>query len=600
MLNRILLPALLLFAPARAEDAFDPASIMPAETIAYAEFDAAALQRGFTSLDLVRVLFAEEYAGFFGPILGQIPVEDLKTMKPVRDWVRGHAAVGLSGLTVRLRGLDGTYRAVRFAAGEKIDPAFFNLLFVAELTGGGPSMILDFEGVAVVEPGEALRKWFDGFLADPPVPFTQKFVQRGAHQILTLKFEPFREEGVWYAPELHLDVTGDRWLIATSADLLAKATAPRAPLAADPEFVRTRDRHTSGERVAFLYGDCARALEVAGPLVPALVQDAMALNGIASVRNLAVGYSIVDGGVRESLGVGLTKDPGGFWKLLDAFPPGIRSIHKLPPRALGVIALKLDPKLFDQRMQEVFGSLLPGIEKQVRDASVAAAMQVGINYDTELVPAFGDELAIAFFPTGGLTPDMLFGIELRDERAFGVLMEKLEALSRNSPVPLTRTEEGWKLGGPLPARIRVHEKHLLASTNPAILRRTIADWAAPEKTIAKDAEIFTRVIRGLNGGETDSLVALAYGDIRQWLPPLLAMGASTGVLDEIGLNPKPMPDIRKLANNFSGLAIGLRRDEAGIALESFGPLGGLTAMGGAPVFFFARAAEAPIRVAPAR
>lgn len=601
MLNRILLPLLLLFAPALAEDAFDPATIMPADTIAYAEFDAAALQRGFGTLDLVRVALADEFRSFFGPILERLPVEDMKSMKPVRDWVRGHAAVGLCGLTVRLRGLDGTYRPVRFAPGEKIDPRLFNLLFIAEATGRGPSMILDFEGVAVIEPGEAMRKWFEGFLAQPPVPFTQKLVQRGAHQILTLEFEPFMDEGFWYAPELHLDVTGDRWLIATSADLLAKATAPRTSLAADADFARTRARHTSGERVAFAYGDCARLLKVAGPLVPALVKDAMALNGLSSVRNVAAGYSIVDGGIRESYGIGLEKDPGGFWTLLDAFPPGLQSIEKFPPRALGVVALKLDLKVLDQRVQEVFGTLVPGLEKQARESCVAAAMEIGINYDTELVPAFGDEQAIAFFPTGGLTPDMLLGVELRDERAFGMLMSKLEALSRNSPVPLTRTEEGWKLGGPMPSLLRVHEKHLLASTNAAILRRTIADWAEPGKSLAKDGEIFRRVIKAMNGGETESLVALAYGDIRNWLPPLLAMGASMGVLDDLGFNPKPMPDILKLSKNFSGMAIGVRRDDAGIAVDSFGPVGGFSAISVLPLYFFTRGGVAvPVRVAPAR
>ena len=38
---------------------------------------------------------------------------------------------------------------------------------------------------------------------------------------------------------------------------------------------------------------------------------------------------------------------------------------------------------------------------------------------------------------------------------------------------------------------------------------------------------------------------------------------------------RPMPDLTKLGNEFSGIALGLRRDKHGIALEGFGPTGSL-------------------------
>jgi hypothetical protein len=157
---------------------------------------------------------------------------------------------------------------------------------------------------------------------------------------------------------------------------------------------------------------------------------------------------------------------------------------------------------------------------------------------------------------------------------------------------------GWQLGWPIPTGIpvfQVHEGHLIGSTNPAETRRLLANWANPPESLAKDGEVFRKVMRGLSGGETDSLVALIYGDLRVYLPPLLAFAAGTGVLPGELFKTNPMPDLRKLGDEFSGLAIALRRDKQGIALESFGPTGGLLVL----VPLLAASAEAEIRVARA-
>ncbi|MHC4938117.1 MAG: hypothetical protein ACYTHK_04020 [Planctomycetota bacterium] len=593
MVNRILLAVLLLFASAHAQDAFDPATIMPPETLAYAEFDAAALHRGFNSLDLVRVLVDPAYKNFFAPLMEGVPIEDLKTMKPVRDWVAGSAALGLTGCALHLRGVDGKYRKVRFAPGVKVDPAIFNLMMIADMTRGAPGMIVEFEGVAVIEPGDKMRDSLDRFLQNPPMPFTHKFVQRGARQILTLKFEPFREEGIWYAPEIHADLTGDRWILASSAELLRSSLERRKSLLANEEFVRTRARHTSGERVMFMYADGARLLETAKPLIPELVGDAMELNGLSSIRNTALGVSIVDGGVRESFGVGLEQNPTGFWRLLEAFPPGVKSIHKFPNRALGLIAVKADLAKFDKLFAEVMGELFPGIGMLVRLQWQSDLAEIGIDYDADLLPAFGDERALAFFPTSGWTPDMLLGADLRDRAAFDRLITKITALLAQGPVQLRATEEGWKVSGPIPAELRIHEGHLLGCTSKSILRRVIADWEAPEKTLARDSEVFTRVMKAMNGGKTDDMVVLAYGDMRNWLPHLLAMGA---MVRQGPFNWDPMPDIRKLSANFSGLAVGVRRDANGIAIDSFGPIGLSSLLTGTLLF----SAAGPVMVAEAR
>ena len=60
------------------------------------------------------------------------------------------------------------------------------------------------------------------------------------------------EENVWFAPEVYADMTGDRWIIATSAELLRDATRRRKSLREDAGFLAARARHTAGERVLFV------------------------------------------------------------------------------------------------------------------------------------------------------------------------------------------------------------------------------------------------------------------------------------------------------------------------------------------------------------
>ena len=50
---------------------------------------------------------------------------------------------------------------------------------------------------------------------------------------------------------------------------------------------------------------------------------------------------------------------------------GIRSIHKFPPRAVGLIAAKFDAVKFDRIFAEVMAELLPGIGKVLREEWVS-------------------------------------------------------------------------------------------------------------------------------------------------------------------------------------------------------------------------------------
>jgi len=592
LLHALLAGPVLLAGPALAQEQssrFDPASIMPADTVLYVEVDAAAAVKNLAQLDLVRVVYTERFKSFFGPLRENIPatVEDLGA--PISLWLRGQAAIGVSGVAVRLRNFDGSWDRIRITPGKPMDGRLAHRILTMDFVPSAPPrMLFDLEAVAVVEAGPALRAALNGFLDNPPIEFTQKIVQRGARQILTLKFRPFYEDGIWMAPEFYADITGDRWIIATSEELLAKATATarRTSLADDKQFAAARNRHTSGAPVAFLYGDARRLMGMAKPLLPPVAAQMLEAEGFASIRSFSMGVSIVEGGIRESYGIGLDENPKGFWKLLDALPPGLRSIHKAPKRAVGIVALKFDPALFMTRFDEVVGGLFPGMEKYLRGAWTQELLAGGFKLDTDILPSFGDEAALIVLPPGGMglpIPDLLFAMELRDTAAFGRVMEAIKPYASRPPVVIKEKKArdgstGWQMSWPVPTGMpvfEIHAKHLIGSTNPFWLRRTIANWDKPADSLAKDGEVFKKVMRGMNGGDTDGLVALIYADLRAYIPLLLAFAAGTGVLPEEVFETRPMPDLTKLGAELSGMAFSVRRDKHGVAFESFGPAGGV-------------------------
>jgi len=618
-MNHLRLAALLVAALplcAFAQEAFDPASIMPADTVLYGEFDAQASVRGFLASDIVRILYAEEFKSFFGPLRAEIPGTPEEIAKPLLDYVKGHAAVGVSAVSLRLLRFDGKFDTVRIAPGAPVNADMVRkLLRTTIVPGFGAKIILDIEGVAVLDPGPETRKALDAFLKNPPVPCKQKIVQRGERQILEIEFEAFEtdREGPWMAPHFHIDMTGDRWIIATSPELLAAATqdARRTSLATDAQFVAQRKRHTSGERGAFFYADIAKLWKVAKPVLPPAGFDFLDEEAIGSVRALSIGMSFVEGGVRESYGIALTEQPQGFWRMLDAMPPGLKSIDKAPARAKGTIALKFDGKIFMQRMEEWFGRLMPGVESQIRGFWTQAALEVGIDLDREILDALGDEIALILFPPGaaGLPiPDLALAVDVRNDEAFRGLLAKLRVLlSRTGVVRLDTKKfrdetEGWQLFWTAPMnapQFRMHKGHFVGSTNPLVLRHWLADWDAPKTTLRKDGEVFQKVMRGLNGGDVDSLCALVYGDIQSYLPILVAFAAGMGALDEDMFKTKPMPDLKKMASMTSGFALGMRRDKQGVAIDVFSP-NGLTSLFVGAAIFFVRDVEAIAVPVPVR
>jgi len=613
-MKNLFLALALLATPILAQEQpepFDPASIMPADTIVFAQADGGAVAANLAKLDIVRVVYGEAFKSFFEPLRAELPPTVVDLTNPISMWLPGQAAVGVSGISVRLQNFDGTWERVRITPGNPIKGSLFQkMMRSAWVDSRGPTIIWDLEAIAVVEPGPAMREALSEFLENPPMPLTQKVVQRGARQILTLKFEPFVEDDIWMAPEIHADMTGDRWIIATTAELLDKATAKekRASLAEDAQFVAARKRHTSGAPALFAYGDARRFLEVARPLLPPVAREMADDHGITSIKSFAMGWSLVEGGMRESWGVGLTENPKGFWRLLDSMPTGLDSIKWAPKRAVGIVATRFDAALFMKRFDEVVGELFPGTEKMIRGLWAQELLELGINMEADVLPALGDEVALIAMPPGGFgvpIPDLLFAAKVRDEAAFGRMMGSLIKLSE-PPVVLKATEpvDGkatWQMQWPVPpgkVDFRMHSGHVLGSTSPIWMRHWTSKWDAPPDSLANDGVVFQKVMKGMTGGETDSLALLVYGDLRVYLPLLTAFAAGTGMLPDELFKTKPMPDLRKMGDEFSGLAIGIRRDKHGVAFESFGPTGGfISLVSVAPIMFWSVGA-AEIRAVP--
>jgi len=104
-MKKLIFALALLAGPLLAQDKpgrFDPASIMPADTVLFAQADGGAVVENLAKLDLVRVLYGEAFKSFLGPLRENIPPTVDGLTDPVAMWLKGQAAIGVSGLAVRL------------------------------------------------------------------------------------------------------------------------------------------------------------------------------------------------------------------------------------------------------------------------------------------------------------------------------------------------------------------------------------------------------------------------------------------------------------------------------------------------------------------
>ncbi|MHC4550055.1 MAG: PDZ domain-containing protein [Planctomycetota bacterium] len=590
----VVLAVVVAWAPAAAAQD-DVAVLFPADTIAYAEVDAKALVAGLPELSLVKVLADPQLREFFKPTFQNLrldpekPVASLLERLPVRSYLAGKAAVGVRGLTIRIAPSKGEAFEIRISAARPVDARLVYRVLGLVLRSEWDrdfelDVKIDADFLAVIEPGPRLKELVQKLLDHPDVKRTP--LKLGGTEVTHLKIKraPWDDWNMTAPKELFVSMEPARWLIATNADVLGKALAggPRASLANAPQHAAVRRRMTRGHRVAFGYLDLAPFGQALHKLVPPLVDEMNEINGLASLRGIGFGLSITEGGVRESVGLVLDGDPKGVWRLLDALPGGLRSIEVAPPGAMAVLAVKFDAELLLQRFREVAAEIVPGNEDLLEKELSAALREVGIDLRRELLPALGDEVGLIAYP-GQFLPDVVFGLDLRDEKAFATILEKAKAMAtqtgtvRIQPLRITDQVEGFQVLAPLPMQLAfaVHRGHLFGASNPQLLAKVVTEWGTEgARSMRKDDEVFPQVLRGLNGGSGDNVVLLGYFNLRVAFPQAYGMLPMLGIqLPREWVDVTRVPDVHRIARHLSGAAVGLRRDGEGVTLDSFSPAG---------------------------
>ena len=597
-MRRWLLSLALCALPAVAQE--DPAALMPADTYIYAEVDAAALEKGLPELGLVKLLTDPRLRAFFQPTFDRLeldaenPVASLQAKLPVKAWLAGKAAVGIRGTHARIELTEGEPFEFRVSASEPLDARMvYRVLGMLLRTEWGDGVrfeeiSMDYDMLAVIEPGPALKAVVDDFLKNPQgVEIKRTGFKIGDKDAEQIKFG-WGFMGMAVLPsELYVHRGPSRWLIATRRESLAAALAggPRSSLANASRLPAVRARMTGGHRLAFGYVDMEPVAQVFGKLIPPLISDMNEINGLASLRGVGFGVSITEGGVRESVGVILDGDPKGVWKLLDAFPGGLQALEWAPPGALAAVGFKFDAQLLMQRWREVAAEIAPGNEGFLEWMLDGTFKEIGWDLKKDVLPALGDEVGVLVFPPpmGGMIPDIAIGVDFSNEEVFRKALERVKAMAAADgglgfqPVQVTETIEGFQVMAPLPMQLTfaVAKGHLFGASSPQLLKKVLTEWgAAGAPTLLKDGPVFGQTLRGLNGGSNKNVVALGYLNLRAAVPPTYTMLPMSGIqLPKEWVDVTKVPDLQRLGSHLTGAAVGLRRDGDGITVDAFSPAG---------------------------
>lgn len=573
---------LLLAAVATAQE---PARLMPADTFLFLEADAAALRSGLRELDVAKILSDRKFRSFFLPGFRKLqldpddPVGSAIKKLELERWLAGRAAVGVRGISVAFNKRPRNTITPDEPLGVAVLTDLFGTVLSSVLREGRGHVDLrvDLDFAAVLEPGPDLAGWLRGFLNNPPFPLKKRFVQLGEHQLLHLTFPPVSlERNVYFEPQFYLATGEKRWIAATDAQVVAKMLAggPRASLATVDAFASTRARLTSGRRLLYGWLDARRAVSMASKLVPPIVVELLEKSGLASVRGAGLGISVVEGGVRESVGLTLDGDPKGVWKLLDGFPGGLRSIEFVPPNTRALAALKFDLRKLDQRLGEVLAEIAPGTARDATAALERFFKRMGLDYRNDVLPALGDEIGlIVFEPPAGPVPDWVFGLDLNDVAAFQRMRPVIEQhLGGFQKVELREGLKGGQPAWPVPAVFTVAKRHWLGASSRKLLFEVLDEWG--EKTLAKHGATFQRTLRGMTGGEKADIVGLAYLDLKEGLPAALSWADMLPARDfEDFIDPNAMPDPLALTERLAGMGVCLRASKRGLTLDVYSPVG---------------------------
>jgi hypothetical protein len=213
--------------------------------------------------------------------------------------------------------------------------------------------------------------------------------------------------------------------------------------------------------------------------------------------------------------------------------------------------------------------------------------QTGIDIKDDVLASLGDEMALLVYPPRGILPipDATIVLDIRDEEKFKKVFTQLRPMLQAMGGVQFREQEiddgkpAWMVFIPmypgLPPTVAVRDEKLLIATASDILMRVLPPREGEEPGAKlKDGEVFQQVMRGLSDGGRQSLIALFYLDIRGTLPPIVrrvqALPGTGQVLQLVSrfvdLNKL---DLDRFASHFSGVAVGVQRDDTAVSIDTF-------------------------------
>ena len=591
----------LLVAPLWAQETgggagADPARFFPADTFAYIEADASALGECLPEWQVAKILADPALKPFFRPALLKLgldpekPIEALLKQYPPGDLFDGRAAVGVRGISVVVR--DGLGKEWRF----RVSPdapfdakAMFRLfgmtLALDRPAGRRITFDMDVDFLAVGRPGPIGKRLVEEALANMGGEVTRKPVKVLGLDATHVHLDVPIFDGLSYAFNFYAAERGGTWFLATQTDVLEQALGggPRASLAGRPSLAQARARFTSGRPLFLAHVDTGLLLGACRGFVPPVARDMGEISGVNAIRGLGFGVSLVDGGVRESFGVLLDGNPRGIWRILEGMPTGLRSIEVAPPGALAAFAVKLDMTVLRERIRAFCADVVPGNEDEI-ERELSRETAPGFDLVADVLPALGDEIALLVYPTrmNDFLPGFVLGADVWDEAALARLVAKVQAqipadIARFVPIDLPDgikavqviARTGYAM------HFAVHRKHFFLASDGKILGEALAGWGAEgSRSLVRDDPMLPLVLKAANGGDTRSLAALAYVNLRACATEVLQRQLLwRNEIPKEWFDLNGLGEAHRIPNHLTGAAIALRHDKDGLVLDCFSPVG---------------------------
>jgi hypothetical protein len=423
----------------------------------------------------------------------------------------------------------------------------------------------------------------ESFLADPPPGMAAGTITLAGRQVHALDC---RLDGA--DTTLYGDLSGGRWLIGGDRETFTAALEGRSrgTLEQSGSFRDFRARTSAGEgaaNVLFVYADVEKAARMLERCTPPLLLEEVRILGLDTLRGLAFGITLVEGGVRESLLVGFSGQRRGFFAALRAAGGGFRTLAQAPADAALFVGLRFDPTAFKDELLAALREAFPRLHRKAA-AELQRLELDGLSLLDEVLPALGSEASLALSPPKtGVVPDAALSLEVRDERKFATLLDALKRLFASEGLEVTELalkdgEPGFALRAPdmpvIPA-FALRQGRLVGAISALNLKSYLARPAdAPS---AQSSEVLVRVQNGLNGGRGDALAFLFFLDLRSAVPAVINSAGPflQQAFDEsgTGLDAALLPLPETFERHLTGVAAGISVDDGGLSVDVFSPAG---------------------------